>query len=861
MKFGTASRCLLACAFLSTAQANLRRRIQLDTTQSSTTTATTTSNTDDTSGSTTTDTSGSTSGTWPDLNTNTAGETTAGSTSSNNDSTESTSGGSAPVRPLQGHIGGGTFGDEDIRVLNNIGYAFVGYDLIKGNPLDTSGLVRIDLGFRNAIFQTHEYELMVDREYYVPSNLNVLECEGCNMHATTRVLESMSDYVDSLRSKVHANGSHRHGPTTGAFSGSFDFQQANRMMGQEHETSTESEISCCVYQAELSSYDLPPYSRNFQRAVERLRAAADTEDAQRRKLQEEETDASPVTEGEYTVPVEQANIVMGLLEEEIERFVHEFGTHYVKKVTMGSLYGEQTFISAEKRREMDQDGLDIRVAASVSVATSSGSGGVGLDMNVEDTQTFLSKTSQKSVYARGAKPVGDGDADEWLAYSSDNPVPTYIEVEPIEELDIYQNERVVEALSSYIASYCSRLAGASCESYSEGEHLTGPSGSSGGSSTSGGFSPDMNQPSLRQPSREPFVDNENYALDSTELFTGIAGSFEDGRRTYSAIVSDLGAGHSHQTFEIRSQSGDAWSGWSSWTNADFTCGENEAVLGLRSSMANFDSDRMWGINCGPVQGMDILSTRLGPDGLSMVDASDVDPFPWDNPLQEDFRFDCPLNHVVVGIHNHHFYDLNDDRWKVKCALMVPAARLRQVNAVSITPTWNRFEESFYYSSPSRAVLKGLLGDFNPDVDDTSFRFAETWLDANSATVGSAWSEDWVLPDDLSTEEGPPFDCGGRALTGVRSSYDKDATTGFARNFGFECRGVQNHRLVHADGRTATASTTPTEADWSTPGFEGRGASFGLECPGSKILAGLQMVYDEAHNDLGWRALCLALVAN
>jgi len=613
------------------------------------------------------------------------------------------------------------------------------------------------------------------------------------------------------------------------------------LIENEHETSTESEISCCVYQAELKGYSLPPYSRNFLNAVDRLRAAADTEEAERKLVEAPPAQAS------------HAELNVGTLEEEIERFVHEFGTHYIKKVTMGSLYGEQTFIDQESMRDIERDGIDVRSSASVSVATSSGSGGYGLDMDVAGTREFLEKTSRKSVYSRGAKPIGGGDADAWLAYSSDNPVPTYCEVLPIEDLGAYQNDRVVEALGNYIQTYCQRVPGANCDTM-EVATEGGPAGLAR-SPQSVSYSPDQYQAGLGDSRTNPFLENENYATTALQVFIGIEGVYDAQQEesTYSAIVADLGASNTHATGPTV-----GWSEYSdSHSEADLTCGTNEAVIGIRSNIG-WNGDREIGINCASIEGMNIRSTRLAPDGLSMIDAADADALPWNNEVGVSFTAECPLNHVLVGLKSVWNSALSDIRWKLRCALMIPASAGRRAGSVSITPQWNEIGDPFYYSSPNHAVLKGLLRDFNPTTDDSTFRFPEQWL-GGDRKQGSSWSDTWELPSNPSDGDTAEFSCGGQALTGMMSNYNADAT-GLKRNYKFECSGVQNHRLIHASGQAADGNSQIDDADWSDD-WVGRGSSFGLECEGSKILAGFKFIYEEADNDFGWKALCLGLTRN
>jgi len=389
--------------------------------------------------------------------------------------------------------------------------------------------------------------------------------------------------------------------------------------------------------------------------------------------------------------------------------------------------------------------------------------------------------------------------------------------------------------------------------------------SSGPSSTGARFSADQHQPHLRNTITEALGDDAMYDTDATQVFTGLAGDWiEDsigGANTYSAKVSSLNSDNIHPT------GGDiGWTGWSSWAEADMACGLNEAMVGIRVDYALTNSDKRFGLNCASIAGMEVLPTRIRPDGIrvdgqSTIDARDVSTLPWINALQQaHWDFACPLNHVMIGIHSFHNYESDDTRWKIKCASIRPSAASMEQGEVSVTPFWNNFMESFTYSAPPQSVLKGLLGSFNPDNDDSKYSFAEYFVGVQ--TDGVTFSTDPLLPETLADGEEFEYTCGSQALTGIESGYTAGTagTVSFGRNFKFECRSVQGHRLVHDNEVTATASSEPEPGDW-TGTFVGSGSSFGLSCEGTKILAGVKVKYDAEHNDIGWKGLCLGLVAN
>ena len=51
-----------------------------------------------------------------------------------------------------------------------------------------------------------------------------------------------------------------------------------------------------------------------------------------------------------------------------------------------------------------------------------------------------------------------------------------------------------------------------------------------------------------------------------------------------------------------------------------------------------------------------------------------------------------------------------------------------------------------------------------------------------------------------------------------------------------------------------------KSDW-TANWVGKGASFGIECDGKKVLAGVKAVYDAEVGDYGWKGMCLYMKHN
>ena len=95
--------------------------------------------------------------------------------------------------------------EDEPPVMPNIEYILIGYDIMKGNPLDTSGKNKIDPGFTTPIFDAGAdgYSLTPDKRHSVPSKISILGCEGCDLSFQTTVVESSKSdchsYLDVAR--------------------------------------------------------------------------------------------------------------------------------------------------------------------------------------------------------------------------------------------------------------------------------------------------------------------------------------------------------------------------------------------------------------------------------------------------------------------------------------------------------------------------------------------------------------------------------------------------------------------------------------------------------------------------------------
>ena len=112
--------------------------------------------------------------------------------------------------------------------MPNIGYAFKGYDLARGNPSNTIGLP-LDPGFRSQIFApVLGNKRTPDKRYPIHEGTEVINCKGsCSIDFSAKTIKTTYDYQKSLEAKVTVTGSYG----LASFSASVDYQTVNTKTG------------------------------------------------------------------------------------------------------------------------------------------------------------------------------------------------------------------------------------------------------------------------------------------------------------------------------------------------------------------------------------------------------------------------------------------------------------------------------------------------------------------------------------------------------------------------------------------------------------------------------------------------------
>jgi len=738
-------------------------------------------------------------------------------------------------------------------IIPNIGFLFTGYNIMEGNPIDPS--TKVDPGFTVQIFQPdiNGYVKTLDGRLIHPPNVTVLQCEGCDLSAKTTIVNTADQYIKTLDTKVSAAVSFNVlGIVEGKFKNSNGYRETKDRMTTKREISMETEASCCLYRAETSAFALPPYSPNFQIAMNSLNAkeaeliSAAEENPEARKLE-----GINITDFDYM----------------IEEFVEEFGTHFVKKMNMGSLYGVQSFMSNETRKELEKKGIDIELSASISVGVDMGTQAdpnatieAGFESSFEYKKSstidkqFNEHVSKKSLYSRGSKPPANGNVNSWLADTKENPAPIKIELVRIDNLPGF-SRGVKEIISGYLDSYC--------ENMKRSLHFMGQCKENPLAAETGPFDALVSTTNMRQQSHlethhyhkltlsTSWGDEKVYAAEERTAFTGFAvRSYADGfvnalQRRWEE-KSEYGVNTMRfsgemdfvQTVEFESAGNDKYRA------IDYVCPEGYAIASVKNDWHSRGvhswktGDWTWKFGCAKYAGVKISDYAVAASHIEVNQEwseafGNQDYNPWD--------FKCPRGHVLIGVKSVYLGGDEEAgfhmqrKWQFRCGYVHDAGA---TEGTSLTSYVADEHPKFYYVAATNALPVGFYSEFIPDPVDRRFKMVEYSFgeDMDVFAMGSISSSgpanvlEGIL--DHTCDE-------GHLMVGLWSNQID--TTTRDRVYGVLCSPATNIKLIG-------------EARWSEDSTLEN--SYTFQCETDYVLIGVVSTFDAAKKDRIWRIHCM-----
>ena len=272
----------------------------------------------------------------------------------------------------------------------DVGYALVGYNIIKGYPRSYDH----DPGFTYPIFKTvysKGYQ-SDDCRFNIPNGLVIFPHISCKTSFSSSTIETTSALSRSLSNSANVEFGI---PFVFSFKASRQYKSTSSSISSGNNVYIISTAMCEYYFSKLKVTKLPDFSSNFIYWVNRLNASNETE------------------------------VYMN--------FFDYFGTHFFKQVTFGASYTFQHKMSSKSYKNALSKGMNIESSASYSGRFSL-SGGFALDKSEQESASNFSKLVTTKTITKGAPPPANGDAMTWASTIKDNPVPIKYTLTPIANL-------------------------------------------------------------------------------------------------------------------------------------------------------------------------------------------------------------------------------------------------------------------------------------------------------------------------------------------------------------------------------------------------------------------------------------------
>lgn len=305
--------------------------------------------------------------------------------------------------------------------LPNVGFAFRGYHLLNGNPLATQ--VTSDPGFAGQIFEANYSAEMVsaDQQYSIPAGIQVFNKGGCSQAVSSDVIQTSEEYGNLLKSIVKTN----YTGFDSSFKGSSDYQHVHKKTsGEPNSKFLMTQMLCVTYEAVLETNKPPDITKDFRDGA--LIIISHTKDT-----------------------ADQVNI-------KIHSFLKQYGTHYIKKLDMGSRYTYQNHLTEAMQHALIEEDITPSLGAALSVSKQ-----LGGKLSEED---LVKSRKFDKITVSGAKSssyVG-GTSGGSIDLAKKNPIPLFYEVERIDGIFVKRfmkkanlNYREIKKrLALYFMNYC-----------------------------------------------------------------------------------------------------------------------------------------------------------------------------------------------------------------------------------------------------------------------------------------------------------------------------------------------------------------------------------------------------------------------
>ena len=273
----------------------------------------------------------------------------------------------------------GSGAGEPARTLGNIGVIMRGQDIFTFNTWDPEGQ-------RAQIFEASYSKNLTtaDANFLVPDGFSVTSTTRCSTLAKTSQVSGETSLRETQSTQVDISASASFGPMSGSLQNSNKMTSLSSSMSKSDSFLQVTELTCELYQVNLQVYDQPMLTQDFVLGLEQLYLAL----------------KQPAASGDTN------------LTSKAERFVAQFGTHYMSRGSMGSKY-MQTFESTRvQTQKLESSGVDIAVAAQASMVGTTAAASVLTSTQKEQASYFNSFSSVATKATLGTMLPSGSSNDE-----------------------------------------------------------------------------------------------------------------------------------------------------------------------------------------------------------------------------------------------------------------------------------------------------------------------------------------------------------------------------------------------------------------------------------------------------------------
>ena len=307
--------------------------------------------------------------------------------------------------------------------FNNIDYATLGYNILRGYPLAEG----MDPGFTAPIFKADYSTLKVsaDCRYSLPEGFHVYPQVACDTSFSSEEIKSKKEFEDSVSGSVDAHG----GGWGAKFSTHAGYAKASSKVQAGESLLIHSQADCRYYKSRLDLRSPPPLNEKFLNYVTEL--------------------------------------LLGALSDEegaVHNFFDTYGTHFVTELDFGARYTKQHEMTQSQYDTASSSKFDVSVQASYSGLFSAG-GGFSMDSEQRQAAMDFQKSVKTTTLTVGATPPASGDEMEWASNVKLDPMPVGYKLESIEELftpqfmpGVQNHADLKRAIEQHKGTYCSKLS-------------------------------------------------------------------------------------------------------------------------------------------------------------------------------------------------------------------------------------------------------------------------------------------------------------------------------------------------------------------------------------------------------------------